>query len=109
MQYIFQKRPRENSQILRNSKKIHIVKPNYVNSSNFYFPNQSLETISNSSAAFDLLINPRANSIETIKSTLELIRETIIYAQHKIRKLTLERSSSKPIISEEDAKEIYEE
>ena len=88
-------------------KKIHIIRPAKVNSCSFYFP--TTESLANPISAYENLINPSQNSTETIKSRLELIENTIIYAKKKLRKLSQENCFAKYEFPEEEAKNIYDD
>ena len=90
-------------------KKIHIIRPAHTISSNFDFSSGKLRSMENSHDIFDYLINPTLNSTEVIKSRIELIKDTMIYAQKKIRKLNSVNSTITQEFSEEEAQGIYKE
>lgn len=99
-----QKRQREiPGQVSR--KKLHVIRPLHGNSANFYFPRQEISLLNSSDSIYQCLISPGLSSTEETKARVELIKETIIYAQKKLRKL----SGAKLEFSEAEAAAVYKE
>lgn len=99
------KRKRSGSPSPYPRKKIHVVRPTHLKFSSFHFPAAEPKTRPSPLMIFDKLINPSLNSTETIKSRLDLIQNTIIYAQKKLRKLnSIESSESE--FNNDDANQL---
>ncbi|OMJ68604.1 hypothetical protein SteCoe_33886 [Stentor coeruleus] len=108
----FQKnnQPRVSSRVLIQRKKINIIKPDHINSKGFYFP-KSDNDLCNGSEELENFFDFNSHSGETLQKRIQLISDTIVYAQKKIRKLSASQSISQVnfLFNEQEAREVYDE